>query len=68
MDDDTFNVEIRKFLKRVGITSQREIERAVRAAVDDGRLQGSEKLDAQVVLRLPALQLDVTIDGDIALE
>ena len=68
MNEDTFNLQIRKFLKKVGITSQREIEKAVRAAIAEGRIAGDEKLDARVTLSLPALGLDVSIDDDIALE
>ena len=47
MDDDAFNMSIRKFLKQVGVTSQREIEQAVRAAVDAGKLSGNETLKAK---------------------
>lgn len=68
MDEDRFNTEIRSFLKKVGITSQREIEKVVRARIDDGRLQGSEKLSASVVLRVPELDLELTIADDIRLE
>ncbi|HEX9582907.1 MAG TPA: DUF6494 family protein [Gammaproteobacteria bacterium] len=68
MNEDTFNIQIRKFLKKVGITSQREIEKAVRNAVENGTLKGNEKLNAAVVLRLPELDIDVTIEDTIALE
>ena len=51
MNEDTFNIQIRKFLKKVGITSQREIEKAVRDAVESGKLKGNEKLEAVVVLK-----------------
>ena len=68
MNEDTFNMQVRKFLKKVGITSQREIEQAVRAALDAGKLSGAEKLDARVVLSLPALGLEVEIDDVISLE
>lgn len=68
MDEDTFNIQIRKFLKKVGISSQREIEKAVREAVDSGKLSGNEKLDASVVLRLPQLGVELEIKDDIALE
>ena len=47
MDDDVFNMEIRKFLKNVGVTSQREIELAVRQAVAAGRLRGDERLETK---------------------
>ncbi len=68
MDEDTFNKEIRSFLKKVGITSQREIEKAVRERVDDGRLNGDEALSASVVLRVPELDLEFTIDEAVRLE
>lgn len=68
MNEDTFNIQIRKFLKKVGITSQREIEKAVRNAVENGTLKGNEKLNAVVVLQLPELDIDVKIEDTIALE
>ena len=68
MDQEVFNMQIRKFLKKVGITSQREIEDAVRQALDEGRLRGSEKLQARVRLQLPDLGLDVQVDDTIALD
>lgn len=68
MDEDRFNTEIRSFLKKVGITSQREIEKNVRARTEDGRLQGNEKLSASVILRVPELDLELTIADDIRLE
>jgi hypothetical protein len=67
MDEDRFNMEVRKFLKVVGVTSQREIERAVRAALDAKRLTGRETLKAKVVLSIDAIGLAHTIEGDIAL-
>ncbi len=68
MDEDKFNTSVRSFLKKVGITSQREIEKAVRERVDDGRLEGNESIPASVVLRVPELDVEVTIDEDIKLE
>ncbi|MDX1512134.1 MAG: DUF6494 family protein [Gammaproteobacteria bacterium] len=68
MNEDTFNIQIRKFLKKVGITSQREIEKAVRDAVENGKLKGTEKLNAAVVLKLPEVGVDVTINDTISLE
>ena len=68
MNEDTFNMSMRKFLKKVGITSQREIEKAVADAIDAGDIQGSELLPARVVLEMPKLGLRAEIDGDIALE
>ncbi len=68
MNEDVLNMSLRKFLKKVGVTSQREIEKAVEAALADGRLKGDERLTATVRLQLPAAGLDTTIEGDIELE
>ena len=65
MNEDTFNMEVRKFLKMVGVTSQREIELAVRKALDADRIKGNATLDAKVVLTIPAIGLDHHIDGKI---
>ena len=67
MDEDVFNMSLRKFLKKVGVTGQREIEQAVRKAVAEGRLQGEETLAAKVRLEIPQAGLDVVIDGAIEL-
>ena len=67
MDEERFNMEIRKFLKLVGVTSQREIEQAVRAALASGRLKGGETLKAKVVLSVDGAGLAKTIEGEIAL-
>jgi len=68
MDEETFNKTLRSFLKKVGINAQREIEQAVRKAVEDGTLRGDETLAASVVLRVPELDLDVTIEESLRLE
>ena len=68
MNEDVFNVSVRKFLKKVGITSQREIEQAVRAAVSGGKLKGNEALPAKVVLTVDGISLSVEIEGAIELE
>ena len=67
MNEETFNMELRKFLKKVGVTSQREIETAVRSAMDGGKLTGSETLKAKVVLTVEGLDLNQEITGDISL-
>ncbi len=67
MDEERLNIDIRKFLKKVGITSQREIEKAVRTAIDSGKLTGTETLSARVRLEVDGLDLDLTIDGDIGM-
>ena len=67
MDEEVFNMQIRKFLKNVGVTSQREIETAVRAALDDGTLKGEETIQAKVTLSLESLGVSAEIDGSIDL-
>ena len=67
MDDDVFNMSVRKFLKVVGVTSQREIEQAVARAIEAGTLAGNEKLVASVTLEVSAVGLRLTIPGEIAL-
>ena len=68
MNEDRFNMEIRKFLKKVGVTSQREIERAVQEGLAAGRLKGDETLKARVTLSIDGLDLSHEIDGDISLQ
>ena len=68
MDQETFNISIRKFLKMVGVNSQREIEQAVQKAMTNGRLQGNEALPAQVTLEIPSLGLKVPFQGEIKLK
>ncbi len=68
MDEERLNIDIRKFLKKVGITSQREIEKAVRSAIDSGKLSGTETLAARIRLEIDGIGLDLVIDGDIGLE
>lgn len=68
MNEDTLNMEIRKYLKKVGISSQREIEHAVLRAVDSGALNGTETLHVQMTLSVPSLGIDHQIDGDIAMD
>jgi Family of unknown function (DUF6494) len=67
MNEDVFNTSLRGFLKKVGITSQREIEIAVRDAVAAGRLKGDEKLPAKIVLTLGGVELTHEISADIEL-
>ena len=68
MDQETFNLSIRKFLKMVGVNSQREIEQAVQKAMMDGKLQGDETLPAKVTLEIPQLGVRVPFDGEIRLK
>ncbi len=68
MNDDALNVSVRKFLKKVGVTAQREIEQAVRTAVSGGRLKGNETLPAKAMLTIDGIGLAVEIEGAIELE
>jgi hypothetical protein len=67
MNEDIFNTSLRGFLKKVGITSQREIEKAVRDAVASGRLKGHEKLPAKMVLTVGGVNLTHEITDEIDL-
>jgi hypothetical protein len=67
MNEDVFNTSLRGFLKKVGITSQREIEKAVRDAVASGRLKGNEKLPAKMVLTLGGVSLTHEVVDEIEL-
>ena len=68
MDEEVFNLEIRKFLKTFGVTAQREIEKAVRDAIDEGRLKGDETVNARAVLRVDGMAEDVVVESDLRLE
>ena len=67
MNEDAFNMSVRKFLKKVGVMSQREIEKAVRDAVDGGQVAADRPLTANIVLSVPDVGLSVTIDGELEL-
>jgi hypothetical protein len=67
MNEDSFNNSLRGFLKKVGITSQREIEKAVRDALAAGKLKGHEKLPAKMVLTIGGVSLTHEISGEIEL-
>jgi len=68
MDEEAFNISIRKFLKMVGVSSQRDIEQAVAKAIAGGAISGSETLAARMTLEIAAVQLNVTFDGEIKLQ
>lgn len=68
MDQEVFNLELRKFLKRFGITSQREIEKAVEGALAVGTLAGHEVLPVHATLTIPGVLAELAIDGEIALD
>lgn len=66
-NQDTFNLEVRKFLKKVGVNSQRQIEHTVEEGLKSGTLKGDERLHAEVTLSIPSVKLTYKIDDDIAL-
>jgi hypothetical protein len=68
MNEDVFNGSIRKFLKTLGVSAQREIEKAVRQAVADGKLKGNEKLAAQARVTIGTLGLRHEVKSEIELE
>lgn len=68
MNEEQFNITMRKFLKKVGVTSQRDIEKAVSEAVEAGTIKGNETLKASMVLEIPELGLREEIEGTISLE
>ncbi len=67
MDEDAFNMSVRRFLKKLGVTAQREIELAVREQLDAGALRGDEKLEATARVTVQGLPDDVVVTGTIAL-
>lgn len=68
MDDEALNLSTRQFLKRFGITAQREIERAIRSRIEAGGLAGNETLRVRATLAIPDVLDEMEIDGEIALE
>jgi uncharacterized protein DUF6494 len=68
VDEEAFNLSIRRFLKKLGVTSQREIELAVREQLDTGALRGDETLAARAVVTVDGLDKEIVVTGDIALE
>ena len=67
MDEDALNLQIRRFLKKVGITSQREIEKAVREAAEGGTLGDAASVKAVMTLSIPDLGLELDVEDVIAL-
>jgi hypothetical protein len=68
MNEEKFNLTLRKFLKSFGIAGQREIEKSVAQAIEDGKLGGTETLKATARLRIDEISLDTTVEGQIDLE
>lgn len=68
MDQELFNLELRKFLKRFGITAQREMEKAVETAIERKALTGHEVLQVRATLEIPGVLRELVIEGEIALD
>ena len=68
MDEELLNIQVRRFLKKVGIQSQREIEQAVKDHLKKDSLSGTEELDATMLLEVPEINLKVSIDSKIKIE
>jgi uncharacterized protein DUF6494 len=67
MDEEAFNLSVRRFLKKLGVTSQREIELGVRELLDEGKLSGNETLEARAVVTVEGLESEIVVTGEIAL-
>jgi hypothetical protein len=68
MDEESFNISMRKFLKIVGVGSQNAIEKAVEKAIAEGRIKGTESFPAKVTLEIEGVKLNITFDGEIRLQ
>ena len=68
MNEDTLNMEVRKYLKKVGVTSQREIEHAIQKAIESKMISGAESIEVKMTLTVPAIGLNYSIEGEIDLE
>lgn len=67
MDEEAFNISVRRFLKKLGVTSQREIELAVREGLDSGGLSGTETLPARAVVIVEGVDREIVVEGEISL-
>jgi Family of unknown function (DUF6494) len=67
MDEERFNISLRKLLKQFGVTAQREVEKAVYAGLDSGALAGRESLPARATLRIEGLPAEIVVEGRIDL-
>jgi hypothetical protein len=67
MDEEAFNISLRKLLKHFGVTAQREVEKAVDAAIKSGQLKGTETLRARATMQVEGLTTDIEVDGQIVL-
>jgi hypothetical protein len=68
MNEETFNLGIRRFLKEFGVGAQRGVEKAVAAAIASHRLNGNETIKVRAVIDIEGLGNAHALDGQIALE
>jgi hypothetical protein len=67
MNEEAFNISLRKLLKHFGVTAQREVEKAVDAAIKSGRLKGTESLRARATMEIEGLETEIVVEGQITL-
>jgi hypothetical protein len=67
MDEDRFNISLRRLLKQFGVSAQREVEKAVQAALESGVLTGREVLQARINMVVEGLPTDIAVEGPIEL-
>ena len=67
MNEEAFNLSVRKLLKQFGVTAQREVEKAVDEAIEAGRLRGVESLSARITMQVEGLTTDINVEGRITL-
>ena len=65
MNEENFNMSVRKFLKTVGVTAQREIEKAVRQAQAEGKLTGADRVKVEARITMTSLALDIDVNGEL---
>ena len=65
MNEDNFNMSVRKFLKTLGVTAQREIEKSVRLALAEGKLKGTERVPVRARVVVPGIALEVDVNGEL---
>jgi Family of unknown function (DUF6494) len=68
VDEEALNLSVRKFLKKLGITAQREIELGVRERLDEGGLEGNERMPARATVTVEGLEREIVVEGEIRLE
>lgn len=67
MEEERFNISLRRLLKHFGVTAQREVEKTVQAALESGALTGREVLQARISMMIEGLPTDITVEGPIEL-